>query len=143
VTATEAAPTANVGVTRLRKEDAHLVTGRTRWTDNIQLPGMLHLVLVRSPMAHARVSGVDVSAALEQPGVVAAYTGADLVDHWSGGLPCAWPVTEDMRTPVHLPLATDEVRYVGDAVAVVVAQTRAQAVDAAEFVDGPTTRCRS
>jgi aerobic carbon-monoxide dehydrogenase large subunit len=126
---------ANVGVTRLRKEDAHLVTGRTRWTDNIQLPGMLHLTLVRSPMAHARVTGVDVSAALEQPGVVAAYTGADLVDHWSGGLPCAWPVTEEMRTPVHLPLATDEVRHVGDAVAVVVARTRAQAVDAAEFVD--------
>jgi aerobic carbon-monoxide dehydrogenase large subunit len=139
VTATETSPAAaagaNVGVTKLRKEDAHLVTGRSRWTDNIQLPGLLHLALVRSPMAHARVTDVDVSAALEQPGVVAAYTGADLVDHWSGGLPCAWPVTEDMRTPVHLPLATDEVRYVGDAVAVVVATSRALAVDAAESVD--------
>jgi aerobic carbon-monoxide dehydrogenase large subunit len=138
VTATETSPAAagaNVGVTKLRKEDAHLVTGRSRWTDNIQLPGLLHLALVRSPMAHARVTDVDVSAALEQPGVVAAYTGADLVDHWSGGLPCAWPVSEDMRTPVHLPLATDEVRYVGDAVAVVVATSRALAVDAAESVD--------
>jgi aerobic carbon-monoxide dehydrogenase large subunit len=139
VTATETSPAAaagaNVGVTKLRKEDAHLVTGRSRWTDNIQLPGLLHLALVRSPMAHARVTDVDVSAALEQPGVVAAYTGADLVEHWSGGLPCAWPVTEDMRTPVHLPLATDEVRYVGDAVAVVVATSRALAVDAAESVD--------
>jgi aerobic carbon-monoxide dehydrogenase large subunit len=135
VTAVDTPATTNVGVTKLRKEDAHLVTGRTRWTDNIQLPGMLHAVLVRSPMAHARVTGVDVSAALEQPGVVAAYTGADLVDHWSGGLPCAWPVTEDMRSPVHLPLATDEVRYVGDAVAVVVATSRPLAVDAAEHVE--------
>ena len=123
-----------VGVTKLRKEDAHLVTGRTRWTDNVQLPGMLHVAVVRSPMAHARVTGVDVSAALEQPGVVAAYTGADLVEHWSGGLPCAWPVTEDMRSPVHLPIATDEVRHVGDAVAVVVARTRYQAADATEHV---------
>ncbi|MBS3940069.1 MAG: xanthine dehydrogenase family protein [Actinobacteria bacterium] len=130
------APTTDavVGVTKLRKEDAHLVTGRTRWTDNVQLPGLLHVALVRSPMAHARVTDVDVSAALEQPGVVAAYTGADLVEHWSGGLPCAWPVTEDMRSPVHLPIATDEVRHVGDAVAVVVARTRYQAADATEFV---------
>jgi aerobic carbon-monoxide dehydrogenase large subunit len=136
VTATETPPpTTHVGVTRLRKEDAHLVTGRTRWTDNIRIPGMLHLALVRSPMAHARVTDVDVSAALEQPGVVAAYIGADLQHHWESGLPCAWPVAEDMRTPLHLPLATDEVRYVGDAVAVVVATSRALAVDAAEFVD--------
>ncbi|MFA9443788.1 xanthine dehydrogenase family protein molybdopterin-binding subunit [Egicoccus sp. AB-alg6-2] len=124
-----------VGVTKLRKEDAHLVTGRTRWTDNVQLPGMLHVAVVRSPMAHARVTRVDVSAALEQPGVVAAYTGAELQEHWAGGLPCAWPVTEDMRAPVHLPIATDEVRYVGDAVAVVVARSRYEAADATEFVD--------
>jgi aerobic carbon-monoxide dehydrogenase large subunit len=136
VTATDTPPaTANVGVTRLRKEDAHLVTGRTRWTDNIRIPGMLHVAFVRSPMAHARVVSVDVSAALEQPGVVAAYTGADLQRHWEGGLPCAWPVTEDMRSPVHLPLATDEVRHVGDAVAVVVATERYLAADAVEFVD--------
>jgi aerobic carbon-monoxide dehydrogenase large subunit len=138
VTATDTPPTtapANVGVTKLRKEDAHLVTGRTRWTDNIRIPGMLHVAFVRSPMAHARVVSVDVSAALEQPGVVAAYTGADLQRHWEGGLPCAWPVTEDMRSPVHLPLATDEVRHVGDAVAVVVATERYLAADAVEFVD--------
>jgi aerobic carbon-monoxide dehydrogenase large subunit len=136
VTATDTPPsTTNVGVTKLRKEDAHLVTGRARWTDNIRIPGMLHVAFVRSPMAHARVVAVDVSAALEQPGVVAAYTGADLQHHWEGGLPCAWPVTEDMRSPVHLPLATDEVRHVGDAVAVVVATERYLAADAVEFVD--------
>jgi aerobic carbon-monoxide dehydrogenase large subunit len=134
VTAVDTPRTPSVGRTRLRKEDARLVTGRTTWTDNLQLPGMLHVALVRSPLAHAKVSRVDVSAALEQPGVVAAFTGADLAGNWEGGLPCAWPVTEDMASPVHLPLATDEVRYVGDAVAVVVARSRAQAVDAAEAV---------
>ncbi|TVR30459.1 MAG: xanthine dehydrogenase family protein molybdopterin-binding subunit, partial [Nitriliruptor sp.] len=134
MTALDTPPSLNVGVTRLRKEDAHLVTGRTNWTDNITLTGMLHVALVRSPMAHAKVSNVDVSAALEQPGVVAAFTGADLADNWAGGLPCAWPVTPDMKSPTHLPLATDEVRYVGDAVAVVVARTRPQAVDATEHV---------
>ena len=96
MTALDTPPTLNVGVTRLRKEDAHLVTGRSNWTDNITLTGLLHVALVRSPMAHAKVSNVDVSAALEQPGVVAAFTGADLADNWAGGLPCAWPVTPDM-----------------------------------------------
>jgi aerobic carbon-monoxide dehydrogenase large subunit len=134
VTALDTPRIPSVGRTRLRKEDARLVTGRTTWTDNLQLPGMLHVALVRSPMAHAKVSGVDVSAALEQPGVVAAFTGGDLAGNWESGLPCAWPVTEDMAAPVHLPLATDEVRYVGDAVAVVVARSKAQAVDAAEHV---------
>ncbi|MFA9431436.1 xanthine dehydrogenase family protein molybdopterin-binding subunit [Egicoccus sp. AB-alg2] len=135
MTTLENPPTANLGVARLRKEDAHLVTGKTRWTDNIRVPGMLHASFVRSPMAHARVVSVDVSAAKEQPGVVAVYTGADLQQYWESGLPCAWPVTENMRTPLHLPLATDEVRYVGDAVAVVVATDRYLAADAVEYVD--------
>jgi aerobic carbon-monoxide dehydrogenase large subunit len=136
VTTIDAPPAAapNVGRTRLRKEDERLVTGRTQWTDNLQLTGMLHVALVRSPMAHARIRGVDVSAALEQPGVVAAFTGDDLRGDWEGGLPCAWPVTEDMVSPTHHPLACDEVRYVGDAVAVVVARSRSQAVDAVEHV---------
>jgi aerobic carbon-monoxide dehydrogenase large subunit len=135
MTATDTPSTKNVGITRLRKEDAHLVTGQTSWTDNLQLTGMLHVALVRSPMAHAKVTSVDVSAALEQPGVVAAFTGADLADNWAAGLPCAWPVTSDMISPTHLPIATDEVRYVGDAVAVVVAQSKYQAADAVEFVE--------
>jgi aerobic carbon-monoxide dehydrogenase large subunit len=134
MTATDTPPTANVGVTKLRKEDARLVTGRTNWTDNIQLPGMLHVALLRSPMAHARIANIDVSGAKDQPGVVAAYTGADLVANWEGGLPCAWPVTEDMKAPVHHPLAVEEVRHVGDAVACVVATSRAEAVDALEHV---------
>lgn len=135
MTAVDAAPASNVGRTRLRKEDARLVTGRTTWTDNFSLTGTLHLTIVRSPMAHARISHLDVSAAADAPGVVAAYTGADLVGNWEGGLPCAWPVTEDMASPTHHPLAVEEVRHVGDAVAVVVARSRTQAVDAAELVE--------
>jgi aerobic carbon-monoxide dehydrogenase large subunit len=135
MTATDTPRQLNVGRTRLRKEDSHLVTGRTSWTDNLQLTGMLHVALVRSPMAHAKVLGVDVSAALDQPGVVAAFTGADLAEHWAAGLPTAWPVTPDMKAPVHLPIATEEVRYVGDAVAVVVANSKYQAADAVEFVE--------
>jgi carbon-monoxide dehydrogenase large subunit len=123
----------NVGVSRRRKEDAKLVTGQTNWTDNIQLPGMLQMAVLRSPMAHARISNVDVSAALDQPGVIAAFSGADLAGEL-GSLPCAWPVTPDMVHPDHPPLAVDEVRYVGDAVAVVVARNRYQAADALEHI---------
>jgi carbon-monoxide dehydrogenase large subunit len=122
-----------LGRGRRRKEDAKLVTGQTNWTDNITLPGMLHMAVLRSPMAHARVGAVDVSAALEMPGVIAAYSGADLADA-DGALPCAWPVTDDMVHPDHKPLAVDEVRYVGDGVAVVVARDRYAAVDALEAI---------
>ena len=124
---------AEVGRPRRRKEDARLLTGSTRWTDNITLPGLLHMALVRSPMAHARITRVDVSPALQRPGVLAAFSGADLVDEL-GLLPCAWPVTPDMVHPDHHPLAVDEVRYVGDAVAVVVARDRYAVADALEAV---------
>ncbi|PZS31549.1 MAG: carbon monoxide dehydrogenase, partial [Pseudonocardiales bacterium] len=103
---------AQIGQGRLRKEDARLITGQTQWTDNITFPGLLHMAVLRSPMAHARINSVDVSAALERPGVIAAFSGADLADE-QGSLPCAWPVTADMVAPDHHPLATDEVRYVG------------------------------
>ena len=123
-----------VGKARLRKEDARLVTGRTLWTDNVSLPGMLHLAILRSPHAHARIARVDVSGAVERPGVVAAFSGADVADK-QGSLPCAWPVTPDMVHPDHPPLAVTEVRHVGEAVAVVVARDRASAVDALEAID--------
>jgi carbon-monoxide dehydrogenase large subunit len=122
-----------IGQALPRKEDARLITGQTNWTDNLQFPGMLHMAVVRSPMAHARITSVNVSGALHQPGVVAAFSGADLGDA-NVGLPCAWPVTEDIKMPVHRPLATDKVRYVGDGVAVVIARDRYQAVDAVEHV---------
>ena len=124
----------SVGRPLRRKEDARLVTGQTNWTDNIQLPGTLHMAVLRSPMAHARITNVDVSGALGQPGVVAAFSGADLASEYDG-LPCAWPVTADMVHPTHLALATDEVRYVGDGVAVVLARDLYSAVDALEHIE--------
>jgi carbon-monoxide dehydrogenase large subunit len=134
VTDTATPSSGHIGDAPVRKEDAKLVTGQTTWTDNITFPGMLYVAALRSPMAHARINSVDVSAALEQPGVVAALTGADLADDWAGPLPCAWPVTPDMIHPDHWPVAKDEVRYVGDAVAVVVARDRFAATDALEHI---------
>ncbi|MER7916066.1 MULTISPECIES: molybdopterin cofactor-binding domain-containing protein [unclassified Streptomyces] len=123
-----------VGRSRLRKEDARLITGQTTWTDNIQVAGLLHLAILRSPMAHARITRVDVAPALERPGVLAAFSGADLAEGL-GSLPCAWPVTEDIVLPGHPPIAVDEVRYAGDPVAVVVARDRYAAADALEAVE--------
>jgi aerobic carbon-monoxide dehydrogenase large subunit len=123
-----------IGRARLRKEDARLITGQTTWTDNIVLPGLLHLAFARSPLAHAKINSVDVSAALKLPGVVAAFSGADFADE-QGSLPCAWPVTEDIVLPAHPAMAVDEVRYVGEAVAVVVARDRYAAADAVAAID--------
>src|ERR1700689_3138402 len=134
MTATIDTPTAELGRARLRKEDAKLITGQTNWTDNIRLPGMLHLAFVRSPYAHAKITNVDLSGALGQPGVVAAFSAADFAEE-QGSLPCAWPVTEDIVIPAHPPMAVDEVRYVGEAVAVVVARDRFTAADAVGLID--------
>jgi carbon-monoxide dehydrogenase large subunit len=123
-----------VGAARRRKEDARLITGRTQWTDNIQLPGMLYVAFLRSPMAHARITRVDTSAALHHPGIVAAFSGRDFAGE-QGSLPCAWPVTEDIVMPDHPPMAVDEVRYVGEAVACVIATDRYKASDALEAIE--------
>ncbi|MGW0212124.1 xanthine dehydrogenase family protein molybdopterin-binding subunit [Streptomyces sp. NPDC003233] len=131
---TDQAVEREVGRRRLRKEDARLITGQTNWTDNIQVAGLLHLAILRSPMAHARLTRVDVSPARERPGVVAAFSGADLAEGL-GSLPCAWPVTEDIVLPEHPPVAVDEVRYAGDPVAVVVARDRYAAADALEAIE--------
>jgi aerobic carbon-monoxide dehydrogenase large subunit len=134
MTAVQEAPASELGKARLRKEDARLITGQTNWTDNIRLPGMLHMAFVRSPFAHAKITGVNVSGARGMPGVVAAFSGADFAAE-QGSLPCAWPVTADIVIPPHPPMAVDEVRYVGEAVAVVVARDRYAAADAAAAVD--------
>lgn len=123
-----------VGRARYRKEDAHLITGQTNWTDNISVTGLLHIAILRSPMAHARIDRVDVSAALERPGVIAAFSGRDVAQEM-GSLPCAWPVAEDTVVPDHPPVAVDEVRYAGDPVAVVVARDRYTAADALEAIE--------
>jgi len=123
-----------LGKARLRKEDERLITGQTNWTDNITLPGMLHIAFLRSPYAHARIASVDVSAARNEPGVIAAYSGADFAAE-QGSLPCAWPVTPDIVIPAHPPMAVDEVRYVGEAVACVVARDRYAAADALAAIE--------
>ncbi|MGH3470211.1 MAG: xanthine dehydrogenase family protein molybdopterin-binding subunit, partial [Thermocrispum sp.] len=123
-----------VGRARLRKEDARLITGRTRWTDNLTLPGMLHLAFLRSPMAHAQITTIDTSAAAKMPGVLAVVSGADVADE-QGSLPCAWPITEDMKAPPAPSLAVGEVNFAGEAVAAVVARSAAEAADALEAID--------
>src|SRR5271156_6340360 len=130
----QATATPEFGRARLRKEDERLITGQTNWTDNIQLPGMLHIAFLRSPFAHARITSVDVSAARNEPGVIAAYSGADFAAE-QGSLPCAWPVTPDIVIPAHPPMATEEVRYVGEAVACVVARARYTAADALAAIE--------
>ena len=129
--ATTEQPPRNIGARKLRKEDPELITGGARYTDNITVPGMLWLGFVRSPFAHARYTKADVSKALAMDGVVAAYTAADL--EFAAPLFMAFPL-RDLKQPPHWPLAKDKARYVGDPVAVVVAESRALAKDALEAV---------
>ena len=134
MTVTEERPTGEVGKARLRKEDARLITGRTNWTDNISVPGLLHLALLRSPSAHAKITSIDIEAAKARPGVIAVFTGKDFAEE-QGTIPCAWPVTPDMVNPGHPSLAVDEVKHAGEAVAVVVARDKSAAQDALEHID--------
>ena len=124
-----------VGAPIERKEDKKLLMGQAQWVDNMRVPGMVYLAIVRSPYAHARIVSVDVKPALAHADVVAAWSGEDLAAEWAGSLPCAWLPTEDTNAPEHKPVATDKARYAGDAVAVVAATTRGGAQDAAELVD--------
>ncbi len=134
MTTTQDAPTAEIGRDRRRKEDQRLITGRTRWTDNLTLPGMLHLAMVRSPYAHANITSIDVSAAKALPNVVDVFTGKDFGEEM-GVCINAWPITPDQVAPVHQPMPSDRVAFAGEIVAVVVARSAAEARDAAEMVD--------
>jgi carbon-monoxide dehydrogenase large subunit len=142
MTTTESPRTANVNGTestyighrRVRREDPALLTGEARFTDDLAIPGALHMAVLRSTMAHARLVSVDVSEALAMPGVVAVHTGDDLMDLWAQPMPCAWAVTEDMRNPPHHPLATGTVNHVGDGIAVVLAESHTAARDALEAI---------
>ena len=124
-----------VGASLPRKEDAELITGIGRYTDDLTLPGALAMVVVRSPFAHARINGVDLSKARGMPGVVGAYAAADVEGEFIGPLPMAWQVTPDLKSAQMWPITKDKARYQGDIVAAVVAETRAQAKDAAEAVE--------
>ena len=124
-----------VGAPVARKEDGKLLQGQAQWVDNMRLPGMVFLGVVRSPYPHARITRVNVEPALAHAGVVAAWSGADLDEEWQGSLPCAWIPTEDTNAPGHKPVSIDKARYAGDAVAVVAAVSREAAEDAVELVE--------
>jgi carbon-monoxide dehydrogenase large subunit len=133
MTATTQPATGELGKARRRKEDARLITGRTRWTDNITLPGMLHMAIVRSPLAHAKITGINTDAARKMPGVHGVFTATDLGAQ-DISTPCAWQVTPGMKSPKAPPLAVDTVHFAGEGVAIVVARDAASAADAAEAV---------
>lgn len=122
-----------------RKEDYRFLTGAGQYTDDVQMDGQTYAYFVRSPYAHARIRGYRLDAARQAPGVVGIFTGEDIKRAGIGGLPCGWLITDvhgqPMKEPPHPVLAIDTVRYVGDQVALVIAQTLAQARDAAELVD--------
>lgn len=128
-----------IGAPVRRKEDFRFLTGRGNYTDDINRPGQVHAYILRSPHAHARINGIDTSAAEAASGVIAVFTGADMAADKVGGLPCGWQVhSKDgspMVEPPHPPLVTDRVLHVGDQVAVVIAETRNQAKDAAELIE--------
>jgi carbon-monoxide dehydrogenase large subunit len=127
-----------IGASVLRKEDRRFTTGKGRYVDDIKLQGMTHAHFVRSPHGHAKVKGIDASAALKMPGVVAVLTGQQLVDDKVGNLICGWAVHSKDGTPMKMgawpAMAPEVVRFVGQAVAVVIAETKNQARDAAEAV---------
>ena len=127
-----------IGKSIERREDARFLTGRGQYTDDISLPGQTYGVFLRSPHAHARIKGLDSAAAAKAPGVLAIFTG----EHFKavGGLPCGWQINNSsdgspMKEPRHPILADGKVRYVGDRVALVVAETQAQAKAAAALIE--------
>src|SRR5262245_44308376 len=131
---TVAAPARVFGSGIKRREDPRLLTGTAKYTADITLPGQLYAAILRSPHGHARLGKIDTAAAKAAPGVVAAFTGADT--EGLGTIPCAWLVpNSDLKTAPYPPLAKGTVRYVGDAVAVVVAESPEQAADAVDLIE--------
>ena len=127
-----------VGQPVRRKEDVRLLTGGGRFLDDISVPNEAHAYILRSPHAHANIKAMDTSAAIGAPGVVAVLTGADVEADGLGGIICLAPVESkdgrEMPMPPHPLLARDRVRCVGDGVAMVIADSPAQAKDAAEHI---------
>ena len=128
-----------IGASVLRKEDRRFITGRGRYVDDMTVPGMKYAAFVRSPHAHARIKGIDVAAAKAMPGVIDVLEGSQLKADGIGNLICGWAVNSKDGSPMKMgawpALAFETVRHVGQAVAVVVADTKAQARDAAEAVE--------
>ena len=121
-----------------RNEDPRLLAGQALFVDDVELPGLLHAAFYRSPYAHARIKRVDVSRALARPGVIAAYTAADLGDYWQPGPLLVPPppvagIVFNARTQV--PLAKDKVRHAGESIVLVIAESRYIAEDAMQDID--------
>ena len=129
----------HIGESVLRKEDRRFLTGAGQYTDDVVLANMAHTVFVRSPHAPAAIRRIDASRARSAPGVIAVFDGDDVAGDKVGGLPCGWLITstdgQPMKEPPHPILAQGKVRYVGDHVVMVIAETLEQARDAAELVD--------
>ncbi len=129
------AVTTMIGARIHRREDPRLITGHGRFIDDMTRPGMAHMTVVRSPYAHAKIRSIDPSEARKAPGVQAVFTYADFKDHIAGGLPVSASfVAEKKQVPNQFPIAHDEVVYQGEPVAVVLADERYQAADAASLV---------
>ncbi len=126
--------TTYVGKSMKRVEDPRFIQGQGKYVANLNRPGMVHVAVKRSPLAHATINGIDTSAAEALDGVVAVFTGQDLVDGGVGPLPCGF-TPPDIKTPPHHALAVDKVRHVGDGVAVVVAENPYVAADALALID--------
>ena len=126
-----------IGASSKRREDVRFLTGNGRYTDDINLPGQAHVAFLRSDIAHARIKGIDTGAAASMPGVLRIFTSADF--EGVGGVPCGFQVTDRHGQPMHEPghpiLASGKVRHVGDPIAAVVAETYAQARDAADAIE--------
>ena len=128
-----------IGARVARKEDKRFITGAGRYVDDMVVPGMKHAAFVRSPHAHAEIKKIDVKKAQAMPGVIGVLTGKELKADGIGNLICGWMIHSKDGSPMKMgawsPLAVDRVRYVGDAVVIVVAETKGQARDAAEAVE--------
>src|SRR5229473_729739 len=128
-----------IGAAVRRKEDQRFVTGKGHYTDDVNRPGQCHAYFLRSPHAHARLKGIDSAAASAMPGVLAVLTGGDLAADKIGNLICGWMITSkdgsQMKMASHPAIAQGKANFVGDTVAVVAAETLAQAMDAAEKVN--------
>ena len=127
-----------IGASVVRKEDKRFITGKGRYVDDIKMVGLTHAHFVRSPHAHAKVKGIDSAEAMKMPGVIAVLTGQQIVDDKVGNLICGWAITSKDGSPMKMgawpAMAPETVRFVGQAVAVVIAETKNQARDAAEAV---------
>jgi carbon-monoxide dehydrogenase large subunit len=128
-----------MGASVARKEDRRFLIGKGRYTDDLQLPGQTAAVFLRSPHAHAAIRSIDATAARKAPGVLAVLTGEDVAADGLGGIPCGWQITNKdgskMVEPPHPALALGKARHVGDPVVMVIAETKAQAKDAAQLVE--------